>query len=134
MTDKEITVTVGQNQNGDLVDLAITRREDIEHEVTEIIDQINEREAIVDKALEELGTVAIAAQNPEFYKALAALVKASSNVTREKTLALKLKADQIERSIAPNQPAAAAGPQQVNNTLIMTTTDMLDKLKGPDSD
>lgn len=123
---KSITVSVGSD--GNLIDPAISKREDIEHEYTEIIESLKEREEKLDKVLDELQSVTIAAQNPDFYKALAMLVKSSAGLTRELTLATKMKAEQIDKSIAPD--ASAATPQTINNNVFMTTTDMIDHIKG----
>ncbi|QIG70822.1 terminase small subunit protein [Rhizobium phage RHph_I1_18] len=129
MTDESNSVSLNVvASNGQLIDPNISKREDIENDLAEVVESLRDREKDIDKALGELVQLAMASQNPDFYKALALLIQASAKNTREITLATKMKADQIDKLAGPSEPSVVQNT--TNNTLVMTTTDMLDRLRG----
>lgn len=121
------TITVAPDRSGNFVDPSFSKIDDIESELVELVDDIKSRSNIMDKAIEELAAVAKASQLPDYYKALALMLAAAAKQTRETTVALKTRADLIVASSTDKDSAAA--PSVTNNTLIMTTTDMIRQLK-----
>lgn len=130
MSDDSNTISLNVvSSNGQLVDPSISKREDIENDYAEVVDGLRDREKLIDDVLTELKQVAVASQSPDFYKALALMVQASAKLTREITVATKMKADQIDKIAGPAEPSVVSTTTNTTN-YVMTTTEMLRQITG----
>lgn len=133
MTDETKTsLTTVVDSNGNLIDPSITKMEDVELDICEVVEDLKEQRELVNGVVKELADFAGRAQNPDHYKALALVIQAAAKLTREQTVALKLRGDHILSMRTDNQSAAPSTVIQDSN-VIMTTTDMIRQLRSEDN-
>lgn len=121
-----------EKSGGDLIDPSIGKQEDIEDEIDEAISNMKDQNEKLVDALTELITVAKASQNDKYYNALANLAKAVNESNRDVVNTLKTKSEHIKNNT--NNAQAPVTYSQVNhNTLVMTTTEMIEQLRQRDT-
>lgn len=117
-------VAVRNNREVELIDPSTTKLEQIESEFEEIKLNLQQLASVGEESAKNLLALAKSSQHHLVFQALAAVLKATTDANKELGVVLEKKKELIQGQQINN------GPQVVNNTLNVTTTEMIDMIKA----
>lgn len=130
----ELELIPRSNRATELVDPNLSKSAHLENEMDEVKANLMELADLADTSIREAAALAKASQHPDSYEVLAKMLAAAAKVNREAQQVLlgkKILYDSLNKN---NDTIVPQTVNVTNNTLTMTTTDMVNLVKKREID